>query len=276
MRLQYLGTAAAEGVPAIFCSCETCRKARKLGGKNIRTRSQALIDGKLLIDFPADTFYHSMRDGIDLTHIHNIINTHPHEDHLYPSEVYNYMKGFAVLPEGHPKFHFWGGNEMERLLTPMTENPRMLGRVETHVFEPFVPTDIDGYIVTALPAHHGTETPFIYMIENDGKTLLYAHDTGAIKDEVWAYLEKVKPHFDLLSFDCTRGGITSEKVTGHMGLGDIKVIKEKMISLGLSDEKSTYIVNHFSHNWPDINYEDRAVYEKDGFLMSYDGMVVEV
>ena len=31
-----------------------CRKARESGGKNIRTRSQALIDEELLLDFPAE------------------------------------------------------------------------------------------------------------------------------------------------------------------------------------------------------------------------------
>ena len=51
MRLTYLGTAAAEGFPAIFCNCEYCNEARRLGGKNIRTRSQALVNDDLLIDF---------------------------------------------------------------------------------------------------------------------------------------------------------------------------------------------------------------------------------
>lgn len=278
MRLQYLGTAAAEGVPAIFCTCETCRRARKLGGKNIRTRSQALIDGKLLIDFPADTYYHSIRDGIDLTHIHNIINTHPHEDHLYPNELVNYKRGIATLPDDHPTFHFWGGNEMARILSPFADAPRMQGRVKLHEFTAFSPTEIDGYTVTALPAHHGTETPYIYMIEKDGKTLLYTHDTGAIDDKVWAYFEKVKPHFDLISFDCTKGNSTSDKATNHshMGLGDIKVLKENLVAADYCDEHTRYIVNHFSHNWPSINYEDRTVYEAEGFIMSYDGMVVEV
>ena len=51
MKIQFLGTAAAEGFPAIFCNCEYCNKARELKGKNIRTRSQAIIDDKILLDF---------------------------------------------------------------------------------------------------------------------------------------------------------------------------------------------------------------------------------
>ncbi len=49
MKIKYLGTAAAEGIPAIFCECKICKKARELGGKNIRTRSQALINDDLFI-----------------------------------------------------------------------------------------------------------------------------------------------------------------------------------------------------------------------------------
>ena len=56
MKLQYLGTAAAEGIPAVFCECENCIKSKENGGRNIRTRSQALIDDCILIDFPQDTY----------------------------------------------------------------------------------------------------------------------------------------------------------------------------------------------------------------------------
>ena len=36
----------------MFCRCELCEKARALGGKNIRTRSQALVNDDLLLDLP--------------------------------------------------------------------------------------------------------------------------------------------------------------------------------------------------------------------------------
>ena len=44
MEFTYLGTAAAEGWPAVFCRCKYCLEAQRLGGKNIRTRSQAIIN----------------------------------------------------------------------------------------------------------------------------------------------------------------------------------------------------------------------------------------
>lgn len=65
MKIKYLGTAAYEGVPALFCNCEVCKKSRAAGGKNIRTRSQAVIDDKIMIDFNPDTVTHTLNYGID-------------------------------------------------------------------------------------------------------------------------------------------------------------------------------------------------------------------
>ena len=62
MKIQILGTAAAEGWPALFCNCEACRRAREKGGKNIRTRAGTLIDDQLLIDFSADTIDRRIRE----------------------------------------------------------------------------------------------------------------------------------------------------------------------------------------------------------------------
>ena len=57
MKLKYYGTGGGAGIPEIFCDCRVCRHAREVGGKDIRTRSQAVIDDKISIDFPVDTFF---------------------------------------------------------------------------------------------------------------------------------------------------------------------------------------------------------------------------
>ena len=87
MKIKYLGTAAYEGIPSLFCECETCKKARAFKGKNIRTRSQALINDDLLIDFPPDTLVHANTYGIDFQRIHHCLITHSHSDHFYPEDI---------------------------------------------------------------------------------------------------------------------------------------------------------------------------------------------
>ena len=75
MELKYLGTAAAEAMPATFCRCKYCIEARRLGGKNIRTRSQSLIDGELLIDLPADTYFHMSLEGYTLIKTEELVGS---------------------------------------------------------------------------------------------------------------------------------------------------------------------------------------------------------
>lgn len=50
----------------MFCECAVCERARRSGGRNIRTRSQAIVDEDLLIDFPADAYLHVLYGGLRL------------------------------------------------------------------------------------------------------------------------------------------------------------------------------------------------------------------
>ena len=87
MKIKFLGTAAAEGCPAVFCNCENCKKAARLGGKDLRTRSQILVNNDLLVDLPPDTYYHKMAYSLDLSAVKTLLVTHSHMDHFYPMEL---------------------------------------------------------------------------------------------------------------------------------------------------------------------------------------------
>ena len=103
MKIKFLGTAAFEGVPSLFCNCPTCRRAREAGGKNLRSRLQALVNEDLLIDFPPDTVWHSIRFGLDWQKINTCLITHSHSDHLYPEDVVQAEPGYS---RKHPPLHF--------------------------------------------------------------------------------------------------------------------------------------------------------------------------
>ena len=95
MEIRYLGTAAAEGFPAAFCNCDHCRAARADLAREWRTRSQMLIDGRLLIDFPPDSYMHAVRGGVDLSAVRTLLVTHSHTDHFYAEEFVNRGYKFA-------------------------------------------------------------------------------------------------------------------------------------------------------------------------------------
>ena len=82
MKLKFYGTAAAEGIPAPFCTCKVCEHARAFGGKNIRTRHLSTIDDDIQMDIGPDFFWHTVHNGLDAMRIRHLILTHSHGDHM--------------------------------------------------------------------------------------------------------------------------------------------------------------------------------------------------
>ena len=82
LKLKYLGTSAAEGVPGVFCNCLNCKNAMENGAKNIRMRSSALINGRLLIDLSPDFAAVKAKCKIDTSLLEAALVTHTHQDHF--------------------------------------------------------------------------------------------------------------------------------------------------------------------------------------------------
>ena len=276
MKYTFYGTAAAEGIPAIFCECEACVRARKLGGRNIMTRSQSVIDDVLGIDFSADSYMHVINNAMPEREISSYLITHNHMDHFYLDDFEMRAKGFSnthgkvidiyVTKEGYDAaVKFLGTEGRYREFTNLI------------CIEPFKTfTTKEGYKVTPLRADH-TADPVIFIVEKDGKVVLHSNDTGYYPEETWEYLENNKVHIDFAEFDCTIEMLNPEVITldNHMNYPTVKNVREKLTKMGLIDEKTICVINHFSHNGGMI-YEDlKTLGEKDGFLCSYDGMAVE-
>ena len=84
MELLLLGTGAADGIPAYFAESRLSSLARENGGKDLRLRSSALIDGKLKIDFGPDTLAQCYKFKLNPAEWTDIVFTHSHDDHFAP------------------------------------------------------------------------------------------------------------------------------------------------------------------------------------------------
>ncbi|MBQ1254227.1 MAG: hypothetical protein IIX91_00420 [Clostridia bacterium] len=277
MKLTYLGTAAAEGWPALFCRCEYCKKALERGGKNLRTRSQAMVNDDLLIDFPADSFSHMQQNGLNFSAVKTLLITHSHMDHFSPTDLHLRSTSYYAHDLTTPNLTLYGNErvmkllERERITREEEPNDTGISAVEIEACKPFT---AGKYRVTALPAFHAmNEKAFVYLIEDGEKTLLYLHDTGELFDEVYEYLAANKVRADLISYDCTYVALPSGG--GHMGLDSCPKVRARLEAIGVSDEKTVSVVNHFSHNGKLIHDELEPAAKEIGFLTSYDGMVVE-
>ncbi len=276
MKFTFLGTAAAEGFPGMFCSCATCERARKAGGRNLRGRSQALVNDDLLIDFPADTCQRTLQGFLDLPHIHHCLITHSHSDHCYPAELEMRKYGFAYPSDERP-FVFYASEKTAQPMLAMLEYYHMDGveDVQVKIIRPFEPFAVGNYTVTALQAvHDPTTEPLMYMISDSAKTVLYANDTDYFSEDTWAYLETHRPKLDLVSLDCT--GVSIRYVGSHMNLETGVTVVERLRSLGCVSDETKLYVHHFSHN-SGLTYDELVpVAAASGFEVTYDNCVVEL
>ncbi len=277
MKLTYLGTAASEGWPGVFCNCESCKKAKELGGKNLRTRSQSLINGDLLIDFPIDTYYHVLNNDFDISAVKYCFFTHSHNDHCSPVDLF-YRKESCYAREMTEKEIDLYGNEavlarLERLMPAYEEEERLEG-VNLHLLKAYEPVSVGDYRITPLPANHAKrENAYVFLIENAGKTLLYLHDTGLLAEEVYDFLQSHALRADAISYDCTYGN--GKSGGGHLGLDSVPVVKRRLEEIGVSDGHTVSVINHFSHNGKLMHDEMEAEAKKIGCLCAYDGMQIE-
>lgn len=275
MKFKFLGTAAAEGFPALFCNCEYCKTARSLGGKNIRTRSQAIIDDELLIDFPADTYSHFLKNNIEGDKIKNLIITHSHGDHFYLADIIMRSTPYAHNMR-EEKLNIYCGKGVEKILTDNVNAQGIGDSVICNRINEFETKAVGDYFVTALPARHFLgDGALIYLIKKD-KTILYAHDTGYFYDEVFNYLADNKIKLDFITLDCTCGELPVSKESSHMNLENIREVLKRLSDTGVIDKDTKKVINHFSHNANPIHHllEDKV--KSDTMIVSYDGMEINI
>lgn len=285
MKLLFMGTAAAEGIPALFCECEYCRYARKTGGRLIRSRAGALIDGKLKLDFGPDSFMQMLRCGVEYGAIHSVLITHSHEDHLDINDLGYRRDGYATFVDSDPRMTVYGNEAVGALIETIKGSHTFFKRVT-----PFETCTIEGYEVTPLEAvhcldhsgtrwkvmfegreYHRSEEALFYLIEKDGKRVLYAHDTDEFTPGDIEFLKGKR--CDLISLDCTNACKQYDYV-GHMGYADDLRMRDKLIKNGTADGQTVFVANHFSHN----GFVMGKTLEElmPGFVIAYDGLELEV
>ena len=285
MKLQYLGTAAAEGAPALFCTCDFCRYARVKGGHEVRTRSGSMIDGRLKLDFGPDSYKQMLDYGLDYTYMKSVLVTHSHDDH-FSHDIFYRRPGFAQLNDDVPQMTIYGNEAVGREVAPFES--RYIGFKR---MVPFETVQIEDYAVTALEAVHcissgagagwpvvfenraymRAEEALFYLIEKDGKSLLSAHDPDELPPADMLFLAGRR--IDLISMDCTNGVLQANYV-GHMGCADNLRMRDKLLKNGAADMHTVFVANHFSHNGlvPIEELERRL----PGFIIAWDGLTVEI
>lgn len=272
MEVLILGTAAAEGWPAPYCVCAACEKARVRKGPDIRTRSGALIDNELKIDFGPDTVMQMQRSGRNLRSVKTLVFTHQHSDHFVPSELEWAKHPFTLTPGG--KIELWGNSYV---MDGITGNFGEQGKKQLpYEYRQFKAGDhfttVGGDEVWAMPANHCVGA-CVLRIHRKGKVIFWGHDTGPLLPPALERLSDGTP-LDLVLLDCTYGN--GEHNAHHLGVKGVVETAGELRRRKAITEKTRVIATHFSHGG-EMMYDELCQYFlPHGIGVAYDGMVIEI
>ena len=281
MRLKYYGTGAGYGIPEIFCDCRVCRNARDEGGRNVRTRSLAVLDGRVAIDLSVDAFHHNAFSGLDMTKIHHVLVTHNHHDHFFPTDMFTRARNMTEPVKFYISEASGKGvrGTVERNLAEFEagkRDPNSWTRAEVHTLEFFKPIQILDYKVTPLRARHAEVVDaMIFAIQSEDKNILWAHDTGKFPADTVEWLKSSGIAFDFVSLDCTlkRG---AQITTAHMDLDWCVEMAELLKTNGNATENTKFAISHIGHLVDRTHAELEREAAEAGMIAAYDGMEVEI
>lgn len=279
MRVRILGSAAAEGIPALWCECPLCQHAHKHGGFDRRRRTCYLLDEDTLVDFGPDIFWQVTEFKVDLLKISRLVFTHSHVDHLNPVDLLWRRRGYSVVSRKIGIF----GNEAIRnriVKTQIEESATCdseLLQVDFFSLQPGQPVEDGDLRLLPLPASHTRrEQPLFYAFSRQGKHLLIANDTGFPEEEAWTLLQGLT--FDMVIMDCTDGAhpVYKSNQHGHMG-ADVNIrFRDRLRDMGCLTDTTICVSNHFSHNCLCTHAQLSAYLNPHGIQVGYDGMEIEL
>lgn len=280
MKLKILGTAAAEGFPALWCECPTCARARALGGKDIRKRACYLVDDDTLVDCGPDIYWQVTEYGVDLLGIKKIIVTHPHGDHLSPVEFLWRKNGsFSVVTK---KIDVYGGAAVFGKLAAFAADHlnftdmRNELNINVNVLHPGQPCRTDDITILPVKAEHAPgKDALVYVLTRNGRSVFICNDTGYLEsDSDWEVLRGRK--LDLVLLDATCGIKHKTNRRGHMGADVVIEFKKRLETMGCANAGCRFYATHFSHNGGAVHAELEACFAPHGIGVAYDGLECEI
>ncbi len=282
MQLMFLGSAASEGYPNAFCGCDNCRAARAAGGPSLRKRSSALVDDALLIDLGPDLMAAAQIHGVSLHTIRYCLQTHEHEDHLDPGHFLS-RSAYCRVPDVLLLEYYASSAALAKVaaalreyapegsLTDAAVEEKLRVRVcQIQAGETF---EVGPYRVTAVAADHIPQA-MLFLIERDGRRLLYGTDTGPLPEAAWETLAAAGAPIHVAVLDHTFG--LAERARGHMNWEQLVEQVERMRAEGLLADGARIFAHHLGHHSNPPHEELSAFAAARGYEVAYDGLRVEV
>ena len=269
-KLLVCGSAAAEAVPGLVCTCPLCLKALEEGGKDRRSRTAYQLGEEIRIDCGPDLFYHMVSHKLRYDRLRELIITHNHRDHFYPDDLDNRRKGMSRLPENSSLRVIGSPSLVDELKTKL--DPARCA-LELCAVEHGSKVMLHGGVeLTACAADHGAPESLFYAFRSGDFSLLIANDTGWFPDKTWDLLKGFS--FDAVLLDCCY--MHRDQRRSHLGGESFIACLEELRKQGSLKAGARLVANHFSHNPGLSHHELCAWFNPKGIEVGYDGMEIEL
>jgi phosphoribosyl 1,2-cyclic phosphate phosphodiesterase len=180
MEWTILGSGGCMVIPKPCCACRVCEEARLRGIPFARTGPSLFVhDIHLLVDTPAEVSQQLNRERVE--RVDHLLFTHLDPDHV---------EGFRVVEQIALDFRTWRAypDKRIRLLLPRELSERIRGirsaygpLIDFYVGQGFVEVvplrdsiSLQGVRIQAIPVDRGSQTAFVYVLEDGERKGVYA------------------------------------------------------------------------------------------------------
>ena len=268
MTIRLLGTGGADGIPALFTDDPVSLYAREHGGRDVRTRAAAIIDSGLKIDVPPENSTQLLQNGLRASDWDLLLFTHSDDDHLAISELQYALYPFTDAYE--LPFPIYGSSTVLDIVRERYDEWPM----ELFELTAFKAVESAGYRFLPLLARHTPgEECFNFLVERDGRSLIYATDTGIWPDETFESLRSYR--IDLLVIECTNAYEPSS-YDGHLDFEGLAYVLERLRIGGTLTASSRVVTTHHAASGGARHCDLVSALAPLGAEPGYDGMVLTV
>lgn len=273
MKIQFLGTAACDYSPLLATTFKDCFD------KNARRSSAILINDRVLVDCGHFILDEIRIAGVDCKKIECVFVTHSHADHFSEANL------AAIAANADHSIGVYGNQVVvDRITNFKANNPASAGAqlLCPHLAKEIpLPSVINagGLNVTPLRSNHETETPgehTLHYIFAEGETELFYGLDGAwypTPTGKYLYNRKVKAFV----FDTTCGDYEDDyRIFEHNTIPMIRELYRVMKNHGVFADDCKRIMSHLAPSLHKPHDETQEIVAKDGFIVAYDGMILEI
>ena len=207
-KVTFVGSGDECGIPAPFCNCRICRSARQ-NPAECRSRAGILLDEDTVLDWDVDFIQKRYSEGkTNMLTFRHLLFCNQGPDFSFITCHYHYQR-FCQLPE--ERMTIYGNPNVFRSIIQMI--PPFYSKLKNRDFNfwnaaniDFVNQSdrktIDAGIQRITPVLTDSKRQYYaYIIERDGKVMLFIRQPGALDPEAFEFLKQNRSVYDLVVMD---------------------------------------------------------------------------